>query len=336
MRVGARTIEITHPERMLFPGDGITKGDLAEYYRLVGPAMLPHVADRPLNLERFPNGIDEGGFFQQEMPEYYPGWITGVMVGKAGGELRHVVAEEPATLVYLANQNCITPHAWLSRQDRLDQPDQMIFDLDPPEANDPRVRHATLRLGALLAELGLPAFVKTTGSRGYHVLVPLDRDRDFDAVRDFANAVAELLAQAHGEHLTTEQRKRERRGRILVDTLRNAYAHTAVPPYAVRARPGAPVATPITWEELADPAMHPQRFTLRDVPERLERLEQRDDDPWRDLARRAVTLDGAQERLDVIAAEAGAPRRRVPRTTPSGEGPSANSKWSYGRNRKIR
>jgi bifunctional non-homologous end joining protein LigD len=210
----------------------------------------------------------------------------------------------------------VTPHAWLSRADRLDFPVEMIFDLDPPEAGDARVRPTALRLGALLHELGLPAFAKTSGSRGYHVVVPLDGAADYDLVRDFSQDVAALLARAHREHLTTEVRKRRRGGRILIDTLRNAYAHTAVPPYAVRARPGAPVAMPVDWAELEDPTMQPQRYTLRDVPTLLLTRA----DPWRALSRSAVSLAAARPRLDELLAEHRPQRVKIPRrTTPQDE-----------------
>jgi bifunctional non-homologous end joining protein LigD len=290
---GGRAVEITHPERVLFPDVGITKGDLAEHYRAVAPYILPHLKDRPLNLERFPGGIGQAGFFQQAAPPHYPGWIPRVSVAKQGGKVNHVVVDHAAALVYLANQSAITLHAWLSRRDRLDYPDQMIFDLDPPPNRGREVAAAARDLGALLRDLGLVPYVKTTGSRGYHVLVPLDRKADFDAVRRFAQEVAAELIRRNPAGLTSEIRKNERDGRIFVDTLRNAYAHTAVPPYTVRARPGAPVATPIAWEELDDRGMHPARFTVRNLLERLERVP----DPWRDLRRRSRALGPASSRL---------------------------------------
>jgi bifunctional non-homologous end joining protein LigD len=296
--VGGRAVAVSSLDKVLFPEGGITKGELIEYYRTVAPHMLPHLKDRPVNLERYPDGIAGGGFFQQAMPDSFPEWIESVTVEKAGGRVRHVVIQTAATLVYLANQGCITPHAWLSRRDRLDQPDQLVFDLDPPGQDPEGVRTAARTLGELLRELELVPFLKTTGSRGYHVLVPLDRREHFDSVRAFAQAVAALLVQRHPELLTVEGRKAKRGRRIYLDTLRNAYAHTAVPAYAVRARPNAPVATPIGWEELEDPAMHPAHFTLRNLPSRL-----RDDpDPWRDLRRRARSLASTRRRLEELSA----------------------------------
>lgn len=293
LRVGRRTVELTSPDKVLFPDDGITKRDLAEYYLAIAPRMLPFLRDRPLNLQRFPNGIARPGFFQQEISASHPDWVETVRVAKEGGWVRHVVAGEAATLVYLANQGCVTLHAWLSRAGSLQRPDQMILDLDPPEAGDSRVRGAARALGELLRGIGLTPFIKTTGSRGYHVVVPLDGKEGFERVRGFAQVVAEALVRQRPEELTVEARKDRREGRILVDTLRNSYAHTAVPPYAVRARPGAPVATPIGWDELEDRRMHPARFTLRTVLRRLERGL----DPWRDFRRRARGLARARRAL---------------------------------------
>jgi bifunctional non-homologous end joining protein LigD len=304
LRVGRHTVQLTNPDKILFPADGITKRDLAEYYKAVAPRMVPHLRDRPLNLQRFPEGIGRPGFFQQEMPDHGPDWLEGVTVAKEGGSVRHLMAQNAATLVYLANQGCITPHAWLSRAGALERPDQIIFDLDPPGEDDPRVRGATLALGALLRELGLAPFVKTTGSRGYHVMVPLDAGADFEEVRAFAESVAEALVRERPAELTTETRKAQRRGRVFVDTMRNAYAHTAVPPFAVRARPGAPVATPIAWEELEDRRMRPARFTLRTVLRRLEAGV----DPWRDYRRRARGLARARQALGPARPGAGAAR----------------------------
>ena len=293
LRVGGRAVEVTNLDRVLFPGDGITKGELIGYYRGVAPAMLPYLRERPANLQRFPAGIGRQGFFQQEMSEGAPDWIDSVTVRKEGGRVRHVVIGDAATLVYLANQACITPHTWLSPRDRLNQPDQLIFDLDPSADPSPALAEAAKALGALLRELELTPFLKTTGSRGYHVVVPLDRSMDFDGVRAFAQHAAEELVRRMPTELTIEARKRQRRGKIYVDTLRNAYAHTAVPPFAVRARAGAPVAAPLSWEELDDPEMHPARFTIRDLDGRLASGV----NPWRDFRRRARSPSDAMRML---------------------------------------
>jgi bifunctional non-homologous end joining protein LigD len=274
----ARKVEIPRPEKALFP-DGTTKGDLAGYYERVAPAMLPHLADRPLNLERYPDGLDGHRLWQQQAPDYFPGWIRRVSVPKEGGTVDHVVARDAATLVYLAGQACITPHCWLSRADRLERPDRIVVDLDPGVEDPDAVRRAALALGDLVREVGLEPFAMTTGSRGYHVVAPLQRRQDFDAVRKFSRALARIAAERDPEQLTVEQRKAKRGDRIFLDVNRNGYAQTTVAPYSVRARPNAPVATPLHWSELEDARTHPQRWTLKNLPERLER----NGDPWADI-----------------------------------------------------
>ena len=298
VRAGGRRIEVTSLDRIIFPGPKLTKGDIIDYYRQVARWMVPHVRDRPANLQRFPGGIDSGGFFQQEMPQHFPDWIRSVVVAKEGGEVRHVLLQDAATLVYVANQGTITPHVWPSRADRLQRPDRMIFDLDPPGDAPEDVRRAAFSVRDLLAELELPAFVMTSGSRGYHVVVPLARRADFDTVRAFARDAAELLALRE-PGLTTHVRKDRREGRILVDTLRNAYAHTSVPPYAVRARPEAPVAAPIGWDELKERGMHPRRVTVKTVLARLGD----GGDPWSGIGKQAASLGAARKRLDALVRE---------------------------------
>jgi bifunctional non-homologous end joining protein LigD len=283
IRVGSRTIEVTHPTKVLFPQDGITKLELVEYYRTVSRWMLPHLRDRPINLERFPAGISRPGFFQQGMPDHYPGWMDSVSVKKEGGTVRHVVIQDGASLAYLANLGCITPHAWLSRRGRLQRPDMMIFDLDPPSRGAKRLKEMVRAVGDAVRDRGFAPFLKTTGSRGYHVVVPLPARETFDQVRTTAREIADELVRQYPRELTTESRKSQRAGRIYLDTLRNAYAHTAVPPFAARARAGAPVATPIAWEELDDPEMTSARFTIRTVLARLES----GTDPWRAFRPRA-------------------------------------------------
>jgi bifunctional non-homologous end joining protein LigD len=292
IRAGRRNVSITRPDKPLFP-DGITKADLARYYEAVAPAMLPHLADRPLNLERYPDGIEGQRIIQQRASGHFPDWIRRVRVQKAGGTVDHVVARDSATLVYLAGQAVITLHPWLSRADRLERPDRIIFDLDPSADDVVEVARAARIIGDVLRELGLTPWAMTSGSRGYHVLVPLQRRGDFDAVREFTRGVAALAAARHPELFTTEQRKAKRGGRILIDVMRNAYAHTAVAPYAVRPRPRAPVATPLAWEELSDPAMRPDQFRIADVVARLERQ----GDAWADLRNHAQPLGEARRRL---------------------------------------
>ncbi|MFF4606490.1 non-homologous end-joining DNA ligase [Streptomyces sp. NPDC001339] len=292
LRAGRRTVEINRPDKVLFPQDGLTKADLAAYYRSAARAMLPHLRGRPLMLERHPDGIDGEGFMQKDVPDYFPDWVHTAELPKEGGSVTHALCDDTATLLYLVDQACITPHRWLAKADRPDCPDRLVFDLDPPDDDFAPVREAAGLLHDLLDELRLPSALMTTGSRGLHVLVPLDRRAPFDDVRAFARDAADLLADRYPDQLTTEPRKKARRHRLYLDVQRNAYAQTAVAPYAVRALPGAPVATPLAWPELEEPGLAAQRWTIATIDERL-----RGSNPWRDSLRRGRSLAPARHRL---------------------------------------
>ena len=300
LRFGRYSVELSSLDRVLFPDSGVTKGELVEHYRTVAERMVPHLRGRPVSMQRFPSGIQAEGFFQKSAPDYFPAWISRARVAKEGGTVEHVVCDNAATLVYLANQGCITPHVWLSRIDRIDHPDRLIFDLDPSGDDFATVRFAAERLRELLGEIGLDPFPLATGGRGLHLVIPLDRSADFDAVRSFARDVAGALAARHPDRLTVEVRKNKRRGRVFLDVLRNAYAQTAVPPFAVRARKGAPVAVPLAWEELRNPRLRGNAWTVRSLPDRLAKS----GDPWKGFARRARSLRGPRRRLErILAAE---------------------------------
>ena len=289
--------ELSHPDKQLFPGDGITKAELARYYEDVAEWMVPHIRDRPLSLQVFPGGVESKGFFQKNVPGHYPDWIRRVEVAKEGGKVVHPVVTDADTMIYLVGQNTITPHIWLSRCDRVHQPDRMVVDLDPPPGADfPAVRRAARQAGELMREIGLEPFAQVTGSKGIHIWTPLRRRSTFEDVKEFTNRFADLLASRHPDELTTKFRKAGRGDRILVDVVRNRYAQTAVPPYAVRPRPGAPVATPIEWEELSDSKLRPDRWTVKSV---LRRLEQKGD-PWADIASFARGLSRASKRLSSL------------------------------------
>jgi bifunctional non-homologous end joining protein LigD len=291
IRAGRRSVEISRPDKELF--DGITKLDLANYYARIAGVMLPLISDRPLNLERYPDGITGQKIFQQHAAKYFPDWIKRVRTPKSGGSVEHVVANDAAALVYLANQGVITLHAWLSRADRLNRPDRLIADLDPSIEDHAKMREAARAIADLLSELGLEPWAMTSGSRGYHVVVPLARRADFDTVREFSRDFATLAERRHGELFTTQQRKAKRENKILIDMMRNAYGHTSVSPYAVRARPGAPVATPLVLDELSDSATRPDRWTLANIGERLER----DGDPWSQIDSHRQALGAARKAL---------------------------------------
>jgi bifunctional non-homologous end joining protein LigD len=308
LRFGRFVVDLTEEDKPLFPGDGITKGALIAYYRTIAPFILPHTGDRPIVMECFPDGIDEEGVRHEVAPENLPSWIRTVTARKEGANVRHVLANDGATLVYLANQACITPHCWLSRRDALHVPDQLVFDLDPPHGGGfAALCRAALKLRSLCDELHLPSFVRTTGSRGLHVLVPLDRSRTFARVRDLARDMAAVLVARDSAGLTIDPRERERDGRVWLNTERNAYARTAAPAYAVRARPGAPIAMPLAWSELDDPGLHARRYHLGNALERVQHAP----DPWLPLRRRAIALADARARLDRIMRVEGCPQRRA-------------------------
>jgi bifunctional non-homologous end joining protein LigD len=253
--------------------------------------MVPLVRDHPVAMHAFPGGVEAPGYFMKDVPDHFPAWIRRVTVAKRGGRITHVLANDAATLAYLANQNCITPHVWTSRADRPREPDRIVFDLDPPGTRYADVRAAARALGDIARDLGLEPFAMTTGSRGLHVVTPLRRGRDYEDVHAFARSVARLLAEQDPRKLTTEVRKAKREERIFVDVGRNAYAQHAVAPYAVRPREGAPVATPLRWQELEDRRLRPDRWTIRTLPERLDAA----GDPWEGFRRAACALPRAPD-----------------------------------------
>jgi bifunctional non-homologous end joining protein LigD len=296
MEIEGRTIKISNREKVFFPDSGITKGDVVDYYKTIASVMLPHTRRYGVSMERFPDGIEGEGFFNKDAPGYFPDWIRMVRIPKRmGGKFRAPVIDSRSALVYLADQAVLTHHLYLSRTDDLEHPDRMIYDLDPPDGeNDAEaVRKAALDIRALMAELELTAWVQTTGSKGFHVIVPLDRSAVFKEVRRFANDAALVLVRRHPERYTLEQRKKRRNGRIFLDVLRNAYGATAVSPYSLRARPGAPVATPLDWKEIENGA-EPAGWTIQSIPKRLAQK----DDPWSGLMRHAYTLARRRGVLD--------------------------------------
>jgi bifunctional non-homologous end joining protein LigD len=287
-------VAISKPDKELFPksdaGAAVTKLDLARYYESVADVMLPHLKRRPVNMQRFPDGIEGPSFYEKKVPSHFPDFVHTAEVDTSDGRQRQVVVDDARSLVYLAQQACVTPHAWLCRVDDLVRPDQLVLDLDPSVPGLAEVRRATRLVGELLDDLGLQTALKTTGSRGYHVLVPLRRTDDFDDVRSFARDVAQVLVDREPDLLTLEARKAKRGDRVLVDIQRNAYGQTAVPAYAVRARPGAPVATPISWDELG--RIEPDQHTIRTIARRLSR----GGDRWADLPS-GQSLGKAREKL---------------------------------------
>ncbi len=280
-------IEISHPDKALFEAPTVTKRDLADHYDRVAGVMVPLVRGRPLALQVFPAGVAQRGFFLKNVPSHFPDWIARVTVAKKDGSVTHVIADRADTLVYLAGQNVVAVHNWLSRADEPRQPDRLILDFDPsPGAGFAAVRAAARRAGELLRDAGLVPFAMVTGSRGVHVVCPLRRGPTFGDVHAYARAVAERMVEEDPRRLTLEWKRADRGPRIYVDVNRINYAQHAVAPYSVRPLRRAPVATPIHLDELDDPKLKPDRFTVANIAARLAS----EGDPWQGIARRARSL----------------------------------------------
>jgi bifunctional non-homologous end joining protein LigD len=277
---------ITHPDKVLFPDDGITKGELARYYETIAPLMLPHLRGRPVTMERYPNGIGQKGFWQKDLSRGFPEWLKRATVPKRDGVVNHPIVTSVRSLLWITNQNTITQHVWTSRVPHLEYPDLCVFDLDPSTDDPAGVRAAAIELRALLEELGLRSWIKTTGSRGYHIVVPLERRTRTESVAAFAHAVGSLLVSRSPDRLTQEFSKADRKGRIYLDTGRNGYSATFAAAYTVRAKRGAPVSAPCTWEEVQHGDVDPATFTTRNMPVRIATV----GDVWADLPHAAYSL----------------------------------------------
>jgi bifunctional non-homologous end joining protein LigD len=279
-------VVITHPEKVLFPDSGITKGELAAYYEMIAPVMLPHIVRRPVTMERFPAGIGKKGFLQKDVSKGFPEWLERVEVPKKDGVVHHPIVTDTRSLLWLANQNSITPHVWTSRAPDVYHPDICVFDLDPSIDDAAMLRAAALAVRDFLEELGLPSWVKTSGSKGFHIAVPLDGKAEMGDVERFAHSVGTQLVRRDPKNLTQEFHKVDRGDRILIDTGRNGWSATHAAVYAVRAKRGAPVSAPCTWEEVQSGEVGPQSFTLRNMAARIEEV----GDLWAGMRKRKRSL----------------------------------------------
>jgi bifunctional non-homologous end joining protein LigD len=324
-RFGELTVACTNLDRVMFPSDGITKGELVAYYHDVAALMVPELQGRPLSVVRYTKGIDErspevaamdpagsapagskvrrggdrGGFFQKHYQKHFPAWLDRVSAGSKT-RVEYPIVDTAAGLVYMANQGSVEFHVWTSRKDALDRPDMLVIDLDPPDGRFDLVRRTAGLVRALFEELGLPAFVKLTGSKGMHVIAPLDDAATFDEVGALATRIGALLCRRHPDALTMEFYKKDRKGRLFVDVMRNAIGATLVAPYSLRGRAGAPVSAPIAWRDVDGPALAADGVRLRDVRERLDRR----GDPWRELRATAGSVAGAARALDRLVPDA--------------------------------
>ncbi len=290
IKVDGHEIKITNPDKVLFPDKGYTKADLVDYYKNIAKVMLPDVQGRPTTLQRFPDGIDKPGFFQKEASDYFPDWVRRVKLELVNGGIQHqVICDDAATLAYLASQACITLHVMLSREDKVKYPDRIVFDLDPPDNDFSLVAFGAKVIRKEVESLGFKAFVMTTGSRGLHVIVPLDRGADFDRAHEYARRLSEQIAAKHPDRLTAEITKEKRGGRLFLDYMRNTYGQTQVAPYSVRPKPGAPVATPVEWDELDE--INSQSYNIKNIFQRLEEK----GDPWEGIMKYARGITTAHE-----------------------------------------
>jgi bifunctional non-homologous end joining protein LigD len=267
---------------------------LARYYETIAPVMLPHLVGRPITMERYPHGITAKGFWQKDVSKGFPPWLERVEVPKKDGVVHHPIVTDVRSLLWITNQNTVTQHVWGSRIPDLKYPDVCVFDLDPSSDDADAVRAAAIGLRDLLAKFDLPSWIKTSGSKGFHIVVPLDGKTPIGVVVRFANAVGAMFVKLAPDQLTQEFNKVDRRGRIYVDTGRNGYSATFAAAYTVRAKPGAPVSAPCTWEEVERGAVSPQTFNLRNMTARIDKA----GDLWADLRRRGRSLKRAIEKLD--------------------------------------
>ena len=294
MKANLSKINIAHKNKVLFPESGITKNDLILYYDRIANYILPYLKNRPLTMQRFPEGINKKGFFQKHIPNYFPDWITTTRIKKIGGWVEHVVCNSKETLLYLVEQGVITFHIPLSTVHCIELPDKLVFDLDPPKGNFKlAIKAARILQNLLENELDFKTFVMTSGSKGLHVVAPLLQKDNFNEVHDFAKNIAQHICDKYPNDFTTAIRKNKREGKLYIDFLRNSYAQTSVSPFSVRAIENAPVATPIYWSELDDKSLNPQLYTIENIFNRLETR----DNPWKGFGTNAVSIDDTKKKL---------------------------------------
>ena len=263
--MATNAVKLSSPDRVLYPDDGITKGDLFEYYREIAPALVPHLRNRPFTMKRYPHGITGEVFFQKQAPRGMPSWIKTrrfTTHPREGGSrlVDFPLVNSPEAVLYMVQMNCVDMNAWYSRVDKPHRPDFVLFDLDPPDRGFALAIEVAHLIRALLDELALPGYVKTSGADGIHVVAPITRRSTFEQTYHFAEQASRLLEQRHPGKLTTEWLKKKRQG-VLVDHRQNGWGKTIASVYSVRPKPGAPVSTPLRWEELtAD--VRPRDFTM--------------------------------------------------------------------------
>jgi bifunctional non-homologous end joining protein LigD len=293
IHVDAYEIEISNLKKVLFPKSGITKGELITYYHKIASRALPFYRDRPLTMQRCPDGIQHQNFMQKEIPHYFPSWIEQKELPKKEGSIRHALVNNAATFVYLANQACVAFHLGLSTIDKADYPSYLLFDLDPSSEDIGLLKQVALRVKELSDSLGLGSFIQTTGSRGFHIYIPLKRELPFEPVHSFAKEFASYLAEQYPDEITIEQSKEKRDVRIFIDYARNSYGLHAVAPYSVRTKENAPIATPLHWSELENKSLTSQTYSIKNIFDRLANT----DNPWKDILKVQYSLKSGLEKF---------------------------------------
>jgi len=300
IKIGNSTIEITNAEKIYYPKNRIKKGDVLDYYCKISEYLLPHIKKRLLSMHRYPNGIEYQHFIQQEIPGYFPPWIARKRVKKEGGFITHTICDNKQTLIYLSNEAVLEFHIWLSRSDNVTNPDKIIFDLDPPKGNTQKARKAALAMKEILDDISLRSYVMSTGSNGYHIIVPLDGKLSFKKTHPISEKIARIAEKSYPSLLTTEQRKEKRRGRVFVDYIRNSYGQTSIAPYSLRAKNGAPIATPLSWDEMRRASTDPAKYDFKNIFRRLSRT----GDLWQNIYEEKQSLTQAKGKLDKLKKDA--------------------------------
>ncbi len=295
--IDGHSFQIKRLDKVLFPETGITKGEIIDYYEKISETFLRHAANRPVSMHRFPDGIKDENFYQKDRPDYFPDWIESIELEKEDGTVDQVLCNDKATLIYLADQACITIHTWLSKADKVKHPDKIVFDLDPPSED----AFELVKEGAqtiheyMKEEFSMDSFLMTTGSRGIHVVVPIEPEYGFDTVREFSKKIADNVAKMKPSKFTTKVRKAKREGRLFIDYLRMAWAQTSVTPYSVRGIEGAPIATPLQWKELEDSSLTAQTYTISNIFRRLGQM----DDPWEQFSKKYYSIKGPLSEINI-------------------------------------
>jgi bifunctional non-homologous end joining protein LigD len=299
LAVTTRTVKLSNPDRVLFPEDGVTKGDVFEYYESVGETIVPHLKDRPFTMKRYPHGIYGEVFFQKQAPKHLPEWIPTrrfTTHPREGGSrlVDFALVNSVEAVLFMVQNNCIDMNAWYSRVDKPHRPEFVLFDLDPPDDGFELAIEVAHLIRELLDELELPGYVKTSGADGIHVVAPITRRSTFQQTYDFAERASRLLEQRHPGKVTTEWLKKKRDG-VLVDHRQNGHGKTIASVYSVRPKPGAPVSTPLRWEELK-PRVRPRDFGMAVALERIAR----DGDLFAAVLEDPRALAPAARRLDAL------------------------------------